>query len=345
MANHTLTVVEADAEYVSPFQAAYIFLAPGQTTSVLLTTHHLAAGSKFYMAAKSFKSQIGTDYIDFTPAEVKYSELDFPKVASTAILMYTTTNATIHAYSEALNKTTLRGNISYPRFPRTADMNSSKTYLNKLRTLHPEDVPQTVDRNLYFTVGISSRTCLPTQNCTYRVAAAVNNVTFTLPTIALLQASYYNISGVFSTDFPDYPPNPFNYTYPLSPPLAGIITAPGTKLSAIEFGQTVQLVLQDTDFFEFENHPFHLHGYSFFVVGRGAGNYDPVMSPSTFNTYDPPSRFTVDVQSGGWVAIRFKANNPGAELEDKKSLCINGTLKARSIATSRYEPSKLHHLS
>ncbi|CAM6085254.1 unnamed protein product [Calypogeia fissa] len=313
VANHTLTVVEVDSEYVKPFQTSYVFIAPGQTTSVLLTTRQLPNGSSFYMAAKSFKSQIGTDYIDYTPAEVKYLELDFPMVATSALLQYTSNTTTIEPRSGINN-----GNISFPRFPRTADMNAVKKFQRKMKTLTPTLVPQTVDRHLYFTVGISSlingtnTTCL--QNCSYRVSAAVNNITFTLPTIALLQAYYYDIPGVFTTDFPDYPPTPFNYTYPLSPPLKGIITHPGTRLTEIEYGHVVQLVLQDTSFFEFENHPFHLHGYSFFVVGRGAGNYDHVNSPATFNTYDPPSRFTIDVQSGGWVAIRFRATNPGVWL-------------------------------
>ncbi len=61
----------------------------------------------------------------------------------------------------------------------------------------------------------------------------------------------------------------------------------------------------------FEMHPFHLHGYSFFVVGRGYGNYDPDSSPATFNVINPPFRNTYAVLAGGWVAIRFQADNPG----------------------------------
>ncbi len=61
----------------------------------------------------------------------------------------------------------------------------------------------------------------------------------------------------------------------------------------------------------FEMHPFHLHGYSFFVVGRGHGNYDPNSSPITFNVINPPFRNTYAVLAGSRVAIRFKPNNLG----------------------------------
>lgn len=73
----------------------------------------------------------------------------------------------------------------------------------------------------------------------------------------------------------------------------------------------MQLVLQDTNILIFETHPFHLHGYSFFVVGMGYGNYDAIASPKTFNLVNPPLRNTFGVRSGGWIALRFRADNPG----------------------------------
>jgi laccase len=70
-------------------------------------------------------------------------------------------------------------------------------------------------------------------------------------------------------------------------------------------------VLQDTSILQFEIHPFHLHGNSFYIVGSGSGNYDPATSPATFNLVNPPLRNTYGVPYGGWVAIRFRADNPG----------------------------------
>ena len=85
----------------------------------------------------------------------------------------------------------------------------------------------------------------------------------------------------------------------------------GTRLSKVAYNATVELVLQDTNLLSVESHPFHLHGYNFFVVGTGVGNFDPAKDPAKYNLVDPPERNTVGVPAGGWTAIRFRANNPG----------------------------------
>nr|XP_016448152.1 PREDICTED: laccase-17-like [Nicotiana tabacum] len=69
--------------------------------------------------------------------------------------------------------------------------------------------------------------------------------------------------------------------------------------------------MQDTSILGAESHPLHLHGFNFFVVGQGFGNFDGNKDPANFNLIDPIERNTVGVPSGGWVAIRFLADNPG----------------------------------
>ncbi|XP_060201892.1 laccase-17-like [Lycium barbarum] len=69
--------------------------------------------------------------------------------------------------------------------------------------------------------------------------------------------------------------------------------------------------MQDTSIIGAESHPLHLHGYNFFVVGQGFGNYNSSKDPANFNLIDLAERNTVGVPSGGWVAIRFLADNPG----------------------------------
>ncbi|KAL4376096.1 hypothetical protein GQ457_02G041840 [Hibiscus cannabinus] len=67
----------------------------------------------------------------------------------------------------------------------------------------------------------------------------------------------------------------------------------------------------DTSILGAESHPLHLHGYNFFIVGQGFGNFDPNKDPAKFNLLDPMERNTASVPSGGWIAIRFFADNPG----------------------------------
>ncbi|GJJ73686.1 iron transport multicopper oxidase [Entomortierella parvispora] len=65
------------------------------------------------------------------------------------------------------------------------------------------------------------------------------------------------------------------------------------------------------------NHPFHLHGHVFQIVGRSEGLYDgstpyPYYDASTNPNYaNPMRRDTMLVPAGTNAAIRFQANNPG----------------------------------
>nr|QCZ35198.1 laccase 31 [Salvia miltiorrhiza] len=93
------------------------------------------------------------------------------------------------------------------------------------------------------------------------------------------------------------------------PPHRGGGQAAAAEQSGVQ--HEVELVLQDTNLLSVESHPFHLHGYNFFVVGTGVGNFDPARDPARFNLVDPPERNTVGVPTGGWTAIRFRADNPG----------------------------------
>jgi len=70
--------------------------------------------------------------------------------------------------------------------------------------------------------------------------------------------------------------------------------------------------MQDTSILGTESHPLHLYGLNFFVVGEGFGNFNPKNDPKNFNLVDPVERNTVGVASGGWVAIWFRADNPGS---------------------------------
>ncbi|EME45697.1 hypothetical protein DOTSEDRAFT_129162 [Dothistroma septosporum NZE10] len=58
-------------------------------------------------------------------------------------------------------------------------------------------------------------------------------------------------------------------------------------------------------------HPIHLHGHDFFVLGQGTSQWD---GTATLNYANPPRRDTATVYGGGWLAMAFQSNNPGAWL-------------------------------
>ncbi|RWV94515.1 hypothetical protein GW17_00042938 [Ensete ventricosum] len=280
VAGHLMTVVEVDATYTKPFTIDTLLIAPGQTTNVLLTADQ---GAGRYLVTAS----------PFT---------DSPLVA----VDNSTGTATVQ-YTNAVSTSA----IATTKLPPRNSTSLASQFIDSLHSLnskqYPANVPSTVDHSLLFTVGLGVNPCPACPNGS-RVVAAMNNVTFMMPTMALLQAHYSNMSGVFTTDFPGQPPVAFNYTG--SGP-NNTQTMNGTRLYRLPYNASVQLVLQDTGIIGPESHPVHLHGYNFFVVGKGVGNYDPTTSPSKFNLVDPVERNTMAVPGAGWTAIRFRADNPG----------------------------------
>ncbi|KAK4270312.1 hypothetical protein QN277_023361 [Acacia crassicarpa] len=293
IANHSLTVVEADAVYVKPFETNTILIAPGQTTNFLLKTKSHYPKATFLMTARPYVTGLGT-FDNSTVAGVL--EYESPSKKS------------LHLKKLPLFK---------PILPALNDTSFATNFSSKHRSLanaqFPANVPQKVDKRLFFTVGLGTNPCQNNQTCQgpngTMFAASINNVSFTLPSTALLQAHYFGKSnGVYSPNFPSSPLHQFNYT---GTPPNNTMVSNGTKLVVLPFNTSVELILQDTGILGVESHPLHLHGFNFFVVGQGFGNFDPNKDPANFNLVDPVERNTVGVPSGGWVAIRFLADNPG----------------------------------
>ncbi|CAL5192115.1 unnamed protein product [Lathyrus oleraceus] len=295
IANHTLHVVEADAVYVKPFRTNIVLITPGQTTNVLLKTKSITPNAKFIIASRPYAT--GPASFDNTTA---IGFLEYKKHS--------------HSNTKPNNNNLKLFKPALPKFNDTVfAMNFNKKFRSLANSRFPAKLPKTVDRHFFFTVGLGISQCSKNQACqgpnNTRVAAAINNVSFVMPNTALLQAHFFNKSkGVFTTDFPSNPPFKFNYT---GTPPKNIMVTSGTKVVVLPYNTKVELVLQDTSIIGAESHPLHLHGFNFFIVGQGNGNFDPKKDPSKFNLVDPPERNTAGVPSGGWVALRFLADNPG----------------------------------
>ncbi|KAJ0637559.1 putative laccase [Helianthus annuus] len=287
IANHKLTIVEADGEYTKPFTTDRVMLGPGQTLNVLVTAdqkigrYSMAMGP--YMSAQNVSFQ----------------------------------NITSIAYFQYIGATPNSVAIPASLLPRFNDNLAVKTVMDGLKSLEIGQVPKEIDMNLFFTIGINVNKCgskTPNQNCQGVnggvMAASMNNNSFVRPNISLLQAYYNHINGHFTEDFPGSPLKFYDFVNgaPNSAP-NNTGSTNGTRTKVIEYGSRVQLILQDTGTVTTENHPIHLHGYSFYVVGYGSGNYNPQIA--TFNLEDPPYMNTIGVPVGGWAAIRFVADNPG----------------------------------
>ncbi|CAM6100452.1 unnamed protein product [Calypogeia fissa] len=308
IANHTLTVVEADSNYVKPFTVDRgVVVAPGQTLNVLVTANQPPAAT-YYMEGRSHNTLLLTDFSpsNIPPVGVPFVLQDVPPIPTTGLFQYKEAPVMGSEY------TFFPSNL-----PLTNDTNYSAYFFNGLKNLYPGMLPWSDSiRHLFYTVGTGLEHC---PNCApgqrgYRVAGQVNNISFVSPTTAILIAYYYKIPGVYKANFPDFPPKFYDFAAAPSPPNPDEVVQKATRLSLVEYGTVLEIVLQNVNNFAFESHPFHLHGNFFHILGQGFGDYNATTDPGTLNYYDPPMRFTISVPTRGWAVIRFKADNPGAWL-------------------------------
>ncbi|CAN6454889.1 unnamed protein product [Victoria cruziana] len=291
IANHTLTVVGRDGSYLKPFDTEYAIISPGQTMDIIVNANQKKG--LYYMGASAYIASGEITYADAT--------------TTTALVEYESHNS-----SDA--------SPSMPSIPLYNDIAASYKFATQLRSLanedHPIDVPRYIDTRLMFTVSMNLENC-PNASCAgingTRFVSSMNNISFANPKIDILEAYYWSLKGIFTTDFPSFPPYLFNFTsdeyqdelmYPES----------GTRAKVLNYNSSVELVFQATNLLKADNHPMHLHGFDFYVVGRGFGNFDPNKDPLNYNLVDPPLLNTVAVPYLGWAAVRFKANNPGVWL-------------------------------
>ncbi|GMP46179.1 hypothetical protein CsSME_00014438 [Camellia sinensis var. sinensis] len=235
-------------------------------------------------------------------------------------------------YSDIENVTTAvieyRGNHTAPstpifpsNLPLHRDIEAGNGFLSRLRSLankeHPISVPQNISHPMFVVVSEKEIVC-PNSSCASmhgnRISSATNNITFQNPTTDILLAYYRNISGIYETDFPDYPKWFYNFTSD-DLPNNTVIPTIGTKVRMFNFNETVEIVFQGTDVLAgAQNHPLHMHGYSYYVVGSGLGNFNNETAPKSYNLVDPPELNTIQVPKNGWLTVRFTANNPGVWL-------------------------------
>ncbi|KAI5589514.1 hypothetical protein BDE02_05G168100 [Populus trichocarpa] len=285
--NHQVTVVGTDASYTKPLKVDYIAISPGQTIDVLLEANQPL--DHYYMAAKVYSSANGVQYDNTT---------------ATAIVQYN-------------GNYTPSSTPSLPYLPYFNDTTASVNFTGRLRSLadnnHPIYVPMSISTPLFFTVSVNIFTCANT-SCganQSRLAASVNNISFQTPTrMDILRAYYNQINGVYGDHFPDKPPLFFNFTADTIP-LIYETPSKGTEVKVLEYNSTVEIVFQGTNVAAGTDHPMHIHGTSFYVVGWGFGNFDKDKDPLRYNLVDPPLQNTIVIPKNGWSVIRFKATNPG----------------------------------
>lgn len=140
------------------------------------------------------------------------------------------------------------------------------------------------------TIGLGLELCPTNTSCKgSKLSTSMNNVSFVRPTsLSMLQAFFFNVNGVYTTDFPAKPTIEFDYTNASINNNIPMLFAPkGTKVTKLKFNSTMEIIFQNTAILGVENHPMHLHGFDFHVLAQGFGNYNLDTDKKKHNVINP----------------------------------------------------------
>ncbi|XP_062024704.1 laccase-14-like [Rosa rugosa] len=297
ISGHTFTVVGLDGAYLTPIPTNHIMITPGQTMDILLTANQ--SSGNYYMGASAFVHAGRSDPIDLpvTRAIINYSDYTGSVIQDDLVGQLLPTDIKNVSYANEFTDR-IRGLTGNPDYPIT--------------------VPTVINKNFLITISVNSVACIfQPSNCTGPPyidgtggmhTASLNNQRFVTKEINILQAYRCKLEDVYTEDFPATPPKPFDYNAADTGDNEAVPTV-GTKVMTVNYGDAVEIVFQGTNVGNAENHPMHIHGYNFYLVANGSGNFGS--SSVEYRLDNPAQANTFGVPKNGWLAVRFQANNPG----------------------------------
>jgi L-ascorbate oxidase len=274
-----MTVVEADGNYVHPFQVDDIDIYSGESYSVLLKTDTALKPGSYWISVGVRGRRPKT-------------------LPALAVLKYSSSDS-----AWPVDKP--------PATPDWEDVVRSKAFTHKINASTAQELPAATGSPI---VMLNTQDVVDGH-----VKWAINHVSLALPATPYLGAYYaglerevFNITEAPRTFNANYdvrkPPE-------AQAPAGKTPTTVRNQVYRFTDGAVVDVVIQNANMRSAdtsEAHPWHLHGHDFWVLGYGEGRYDHGRDAEALNAVkNPPLRNTVVVFPFGWTAIRFVADNPG----------------------------------
>ncbi|KAJ4431322.1 hypothetical protein ANN_19919 [Periplaneta americana] len=180
---------------------------------------------------------------------------------------------------------------------------------------------------------------IKTQKADLNILLSYGNHVFDPSTFYNFYERYYVVNG---KTLMSHTVNNISFVSPPAPPLSqpadvpaellcpfgtdGMPTCPSggsycecVQVIDIPLGSVVQILLDDKNPGEDISHPFHLHGYAFYVMAEGQYTngltvqdvYKNMTSQVLMQSTAPIQKDTLAVPSNGYAIIKFRADNPG----------------------------------
>ncbi|KAF3441558.1 hypothetical protein FNV43_RR15472 [Rhamnella rubrinervis] len=271
IANHTMTVVEADGNYVEPFTVDNLDVNTGESYSVLITTNQ-KPNENYWVSvgviARPFIIPPGLTILNYLPNSPRKLPTSQP-----------------------------------PRHPNWDDLQHNKNFTKSIFALKGTPKPP---RKAHRRIVL-----LNTVNFVDGyIKWSVNNVSLVLPGTPYLGAIKYGIKEAFDQR-PPPENFASDYDIMKQAPNQNATFGNGVYVLDFNTTVDLILQNANTmDPNVSGSHPWHLHGHDFWVVGYGEGKFSD-KEVKKFNLKNPPLRNTAVVFSYGWTALRFVADNPG----------------------------------
>lgn len=267
-----MTLVEADGNYVEPFEVSDMDIYSGESYSVLITTNQVAPSSNHWISVgvrgRLPKTQPALAILNYRPNSPTKLPSSAPPV---------TPKWNDYAHSKA---------FSYKIFSRQGTPQPPANYHKQMVLLNTQTK---IDGYIKW---------------------SINNISLVLPSTPFLGSMRYGLKGAFNAQKP--PENfPIDYNVMKPPKNPNSIQGSNVYQLEFNSTVDVILqnanALADN---VSEIHPWHLHGHDFWVLGYGDGRFTE-KDVAKFNLKNPPLRNTVVIFPYGWTAMRFVADNPG----------------------------------
>ena len=266
-----MKVVEADGNYVEPFEVDDLDIYSGESYSVLINTtqdpnnnYWLSVGVR----GRKPNTPQGLTLLNYLPNSASKLPISPPPVT-----------------------------------PQWNDYNHSKSFSKRiLARMESPKPPRDYDRRIAL---------LNTQNKINGYTKwAINNVSLVLPSTPYLGSMKFLLNHTYDQTSPPEN-FPSNYDVMKPPVNPNTTTSSGVyriyyKTTVDVILQNANALSENVS----EIHPWHLHGHDFWVLGYGEGKFSQE-DEGKLNLKNPPLRNTAVIFPYGWTALRFVADNRG----------------------------------
>ncbi|KAF5290993.1 hypothetical protein FQA39_LY14524 [Lamprigera yunnana] len=301
---HRITVIATDGHPIEPTVVDSIVSVSAERFDFIITANQ-SQGGAFWIQVKAL------------------AECRPLKVQQLANLKYSSGSGTPLSPQPTYDQSLPMGKVLNPLDPRCEESRKDVVCINHLNSVqikHTEVLKKEPDLKIFlpfkfyfhnpsrlFVSNPYERFFIPTG--TRAASGLLDNITFLSPPAPLL-SQYRDLDPKY---FCNGNQNLVNCG----------ITCKCTHIIQIPLNAVVELILVDEVHIADVHHPFHLHGFSYYVLGLGKmptpGKNITLKEAVRLDKLDllsrsfhkPPSKDTIMIPSNGYVVLRFKADNVG----------------------------------